>query len=44
MSFLHSRTSSFFPVLPLFLGQIALIFQNPLFFTSFFRNFVLGKH
>ena len=23
----------------LFLGRIALIFQNPLFFTSFFRNF-----
>ena len=35
-----------FLILPRFsfiLGRIALIFQNPLFFTSFFRNFALEK-
>ncbi|MBR5325355.1 MAG: hypothetical protein IKU49_02545 [Prevotella sp.] len=45
LTMLHNHTSirtGCFLVLPCFafiLGRIALIFQNPLFFTSFFRNF-----
>jgi len=43
MRFLHSRTSSLFPVFAFILGRIALIFPNRFAFTSFFRNFAIKR-